>query len=142
MKKLCFLTISLILLSCHTANSAVNGDYANNANKVEKYVLAENPFPLYQNYIIFSKKPVKKITSLDSTIAHAYVMTTIDNVRGTVIVEAHSIGSTKLIATVENKEIVINVTVKKNKTIVECDSDLFEIISLDVPSAVTFTQGA
>lgn len=142
MKKFCLCTFLIVLFFNLTANCAVNDDYFKNANKIENYIIAQNNMEIFQNYILFCKKPVKKITSEDNTIAHAYIMTTIDNERNTVIIEAHSTGSTKLNAIVDNQVIVINVTVKKNKTIVETDSDLFEIISLDIPSSVNITEGA
>lgn len=141
MRKICLLTISLILLGCQNTGLAVNSDYLENANKIEQYLISENNFPIYQNYVIFSKKPVKKIISSDYSIVNSYVMTTIDNVRDTIIIEARSLGSAKLTATVDNQNLVINVTVKKDKTIVETNSDLFEVISLDVPNEISNKEG-
>ena len=141
MKKICLLTISLILLGCQNTSLAVNNGYLKNVNKIEKYLISENAFPIYQNYVIFSKKPVKKITSSDYSIVNSYVMTTIDNVRDTIIIEARSLGSAKLSVIVDNQNLVINVTVKKDKTIVETDSDLFEVISLDVPNEISHMEG-
>lgn len=140
MKKLYFVITAFILLSLHSANGAINNDVIEKLNK-NNSLIAENIIEMYQNYIIFSKKPVKRVFSNDKSIAHAYVMTTIDNVRDTIIVEAKSIGKTTLTAIVDNKEITINVTVQKNKTIVDCNCDLFKIISLDVPSEIKFTGG-
>ena len=141
MKRICLFLTTIIALANCTANCAEN-DYFEKKTNIENFLIAENTQDLYQNYIIFSKKPVKKIESSDDTIVHAYVMTTIENTRDTIIIEAHSIGNATLKAYVDNQIITIKVTVKKTKTIVETDSELFEIISLDVPSAIKFSEGA
>lgn len=141
MKKYCLLIISFVLLISQNVSLAEDSAFVDKTNKFEQYLISQNVLPNYQDYIIFSKKPVNKIVSNNSAIAHAYVMTTVDNVRDTVIVEARSIGTTKLIVTLDNQNLVINVTVKKDKTIVETNSDLLEAVVLDVPSENPITEG-
>lgn len=141
MKKYCLLIISFILLISQNLTLADDGAFANKTNKFEQYLISQNILPSYQSYIIFSKKPVKKIVSSNSAIAYAYVMTTVDNARDTVIVEARSLGTTKLTATVDNQNIVINVTIKKDRTIIETNSEFFEAVSLDVPTENSMTEG-
>lgn len=141
MKKYCLLIISFVLLISQNVSLADDSAFEDKTNKFEQYLISQNILPSYQNYIIFSKKPVKKIVSNNSAVAYAYVMTTVDNVRDTVIVEARSIGTTKLVATVDNQNLVINVTVQKDKTIVETNSDLLEVVLLDAPSDSPMTEG-
>lgn len=141
MKKYCLLIISFVLLISQNVSLADDSAFEDKTNKFEQYLISQNILPSYQNYIIFSKKPVKKIVSNNSEVAYAYVMTTIDNIRDTVIVEARSIGTTKLVATVDNQNLVINVTVQKDKTIVETNSDLLEVVLLDAPSDSPITEG-
>lgn len=141
MKKYCLLIISFVLLISQNISLGDDSAFEDKTNKFEQYLISQNILPSYQNYIIFSKKPVKKIVSNNSEVAYAYVMTTIDNVRDTVIVEARSIGTTKLVATVDNQNLVINVTVQKDKTIVETNSDLLEVVLLDAPSDSPMTEG-
>lgn len=141
MKKYCLLIISFVLLISQNVCLADDSAFEDKTNKFEQYLISQNILPSYQNYIIFSKKPVKKIVSNNSAVAYAYVMTTVDNVRDTVIVEARSIGTTKLVATVDNQNLVINVTVQKDKTIVETNSELLEVVLLDAPSDSPMTEG-
>lgn len=141
MKKYCLLIISFVLLISQNVSLGDDSAFDGKTNKFEQYLISQNILPSYQNYIIFSKKPVKKIVSNNLAVAYAYVMTTIDNVRDTVIVEARSIGTTKLVATVDNQNLVINVTVQKDRTIVETNSDLLEIVLLDAPSDNPITEG-
>ncbi len=142
MKKFWLLTTALIILSCHTGICATNNDYAQNVNKIEQYIIAENIYPTYQNYIIFSKKPIKKVFSNDKNIANAYVLTTIDNSRDTIIIEANSIGKTQLTAIVDDQNITIEVNVTKSKTYVKTNYELFEALSLDTPDELSITEGA
>jgi hypothetical protein len=133
--------ISIFLLSNLTANCAVNDNYLNNVDKIEKYLIAENSDFSFQNYLIFSKKPIKNITSSNTTVANAYVVTTIENSRDTVIVEVNFFGTATLSANVDNKNVSIMITVSDNGTKVESKSDLFDIIPLDIPNSVTSSEG-
>lgn len=141
MKNFWLLTTALIVLSCHTGNCATNNDYAQKANRIEQYIIAENLCPVYQNYIIFSKKPVKNVFSNNKSIANAYVMATIENSRDTIIIEANSIGKTQLTAIVDDQSITIDVNVTKTKTYVKTDYELFEVLSIDIPEQVSITEG-
>lgn len=89
----------------------------------------------FDNYLIISKEPIKKISSKDKSVADVKILSTLMNERNMIILEIKKTGKTILNIEFQDMNTDIEVNVKKNKTIIEPKKG-FEYLMLDIPPEI------
>ena len=86
----------------------------------------------FDNYLLHTDKPVKKIISSDSNIITANVLVTVMNEKDTVIITPKHVGKAVLTFYFNDETVEIPVTVKKGKTVFK-RKPKFNFIKIDDP---------
>ena len=86
----------------------------------------------FEDYILLSEKPIKKVISSNQEVIVANVLVTIMNEKNTVIIKSKSKGKAILTLTIDDEKFEIPIEVKDNKTVFK-KNPLFEILKIDLP---------
>lgn len=86
----------------------------------------------YQDYMIFSDKPVKGAVSEDKSIADVLPVQTIDNFKQTILFKAKKEGKTVIIIKTSEGDRRLEVSVKDDDTVFK-GSEGFEFLPCDIP---------
>lgn len=96
------------------------------------FILLINPVQAYENYVIITDSPYRKVSVSDLNIVKVNPVYTLSNIKNAIIVSPVAVGKAKLSIDFFGKIKTVDITVKKESTALKPQSGL-EYYSIDNP---------